>query len=229
MRLLQRRFETGKCTELLQLLQEDIVRQVDAQRRNADVPIGYSGHIGSFLWYGRDVSPYPVDGGSKLIHAGCDTMRIATAPLRDHPDSLDVGSRTVWCIDIEEQTSIERVAEAFRERLVDPNESRNEGEHLLEEPGDGTEIESRASCAWKCRGEGHTGVPGQKGLVGARYCTGVGQVVAQIVTMVDTGEDNVDLLFHQHVEAQHHAIDGSSRDRPCVDAGVDIVFYAGNA
>ena len=80
----------------------------------------------------------------------------------------------------------------------------------------------------ECRGEGYTGVPGQKRLVGARYCTGVGQVVAQIVTMVDTGEDNVDLLLHQCVEAQHHAIDGSARDSPRFDTRMDIVLNPGS-
>src|SRR5664280_1863129 len=95
--LLRGRREAGERAKLLQPLQEDIVRQVDAQGRDTDVSVGYGGHIGSFLRYGRDVSPYPVDGGSKLVHAGCDTMRVAAAPLRDHPDSLDVGSRTVWC------------------------------------------------------------------------------------------------------------------------------------
>src|SRR5664280_2949113 len=227
--LLRGRHETGERAELLQPLQENIVRQVDAQGRDTDVSVGYGGHIGSFLRDGRDISPYPVDGGSKLVHAGGDTMRIAAASLRDNPDSLDLGNRTVGRVDIEEQAPVEFVAEALTERLVDPDEVRDEGEHLLQEPGDGAEIESRTSCPWKCRGEGHTGAAGQKRLVGTRHCTGVGQVIAQVVSVINAGEDNVDFLFHQHVEAQHHAIYGSSRDRPCVDGGVDIVFYAGNA
>src|SRR5450756_1212491 len=144
--LLRGRCETGERAELLQPLQEDIVRQVDAQGRNTNVSVGYGGHISSFLRYGRDISPYPVDGGSKLVHAGGDTMRVAAASLRGNPDSLHLGSRTVGCVDIEEQAPVESVTKALREGLVDLDESRDEGKHLLQEPGDGAEIESRASC-----------------------------------------------------------------------------------
>src|SRR5450756_3228345 len=98
--LLRGRCETGERAELLQPLQEDIVRQVDAQGRNTNVSVGYGGHISSFLRYGRDISPYPVDGGPKLVHTGGDTMRVAACLLytSDAADDLlcvDLGGRRI--------------------------------------------------------------------------------------------------------------------------------------